>query len=179
MAADAIKAVESGDLEIIPKDFHGTWYAWLRDIREWCISRQLWWGHRIPAYLFWRRGASPPSDTSADEAWIVARTEEEAREVASQRLGCPEAEVELLQDEDVLDTWYSSQLFPFAIFGWPDNTPDLQRFFPGSLLETGHDILFFWVARMVFMGQRLMGELPFKQVRELKKKTELCDTVHF
>jgi len=132
------------------------------NIRDWCVSRQLWWGHRIPAYF-----ASVEGQPKGDDAtsWVVARSEDEARAQAAARFGVPEARIVLEQDEDVLDTWFSSGLFPFSTFGWPDEQhADFNAFYPNSLLETGHDILFFWVARMVMMGQQLTGRLPFKTV---------------
>jgi valyl-tRNA synthetase len=162
MARKAIEVVQNGELKIIPKFHEKTWFNWLENIRDWCISRQLWWGHRIPAYTATVKDA--PSEGGIEEEWIVARTEEEALEKASKKYGAPKDKITLTQDEDVLDTWFSSALFPFSIFGWPDKTEDLQFFYPGNLLETGHDILFFWVARMVFFGQRLMGSLPFTEV---------------
>lgn len=135
-------------------------YHWMSEIRDWCISRQLWWGHRIPAY----RVVFNDQKLQAEhpEEWIVERSEEAATRLAAQKFNIPESEFTLEQDEDVLDTWFSSALAPFAAFGWPENTPELQSFYPNSLLETGHDIIFFWVARMVFMGQKLLGQLPFK-----------------
>ena len=106
-----------------------------------------------------------PASETEDENWVSGRTEEEARKKAAKKFGVKNmSEIELRQDEDVLDTWFSSGLFPFSVLGWPDQTEELQLFYPGSLLETGHDILFFWVARMVFFGQKLMGKLPFKEV---------------
>ena len=107
-----------------------------------------------------------PASETEDENWVSGRTEEEARKKAAKKFSVKNmSEIELRQDEDVLDTWFSSGLFPFSVLGWPDQTEELQLFYPGSLLETGHDILFFWVARMVFFGQKLMGKLPFKEVR--------------
>ncbi|XP_039752970.1 valine--tRNA ligase isoform X2 [Pararge aegeria] len=158
MAAEAVKAVKTGELKIIPDVHEKTWYHWMEGIRDWCISRQLWWGHRIPAY----RVTLPASEK--EELWVSAHTEEEALSKAATKFGVAAEDIKLFRDEDVLDTWFSSGLFPFAIFGWPDNTDDLQAFYPGNLLETGHDILFFWVARMVFFGQRLLGKLPFKEI---------------
>ncbi|KAH9632901.1 hypothetical protein HF086_002723 [Spodoptera exigua] len=159
MAAEAIKAVKTGELKIIPDMYEKTWYHWMETIRDWCISRQLWWGHRIPAYRVTLPGAA-----NDEELWVSAHTEAEALEKAAKKFNVPAKDIKLAQDEDVLDTWFSAGLFTFSIFGWPDQTEDLQAFYPGSLLETGHDILFFWVARMVFFGQRLLGKLPFKEV---------------
>eukprot|EP00898_Chlorokybus_atmophyticus_P007302 jgi/Chlat1/7573/Chrsp63S07062 len=164
MAANAAKVVTDGDMDIVPKVFEDVWFRWMENIRDWCVSRQLWWGHRIPAWH-----ASLPGEPTLSQGgerdttrWVVARNEDEARAKAVDMLG--REDVALEQDPDVLDTWFSSGLFPFSVFGWPDNTPDLQAFYPTSLLETGHDILFFWVARMVMMGLQLTQQVPFKQV---------------
>ncbi|XP_012268548.2 valine--tRNA ligase-like isoform X2 [Athalia rosae] len=148
----AIEAVKNGTLKIDPPIHEQTWYKWLENIRDWCISRQLWWGHRIPAYL---------CSNDKESTWIVARSENEALSKAREKLG---GSIKIKQDEDVLDTWFSSALLPFSVMGWPDRTDDYQRFYPLSMLETGHDILFFWVARMVMLGTELTGELPFKEV---------------
>ncbi|SPP72882.1 blast:Valine--tRNA ligase [Drosophila guanche] len=165
MAASATEAVRSGELKIIPEHHTKTWYHWMDGIRDWCVSRQLWWGHRIPAYHVSFSDSSIQSGNSDDEQyWIVARSEAEALAKAAERFKVDASKIVLKQDEDVLDTWFSSGIFPFSVFGWPDNTKDLQTFYPTSLLETGHDILFFWVARMVFFGQKLLGKLPFKEV---------------
>lgn len=157
LAAKSVEAVRQGDLKIQPEFHHQTWFHFLENIQEWCISRQLWWGHRIPAY----RVTKPEQDK---ELWFSARSEAEAIAKAEKHLG--KKGVEVVQDEDVLDTWFSSGLFPFSVFGWPDikDNEDFEAFFPTSLLETGHDILFFWVARMVMMSIGLTGKLPFHTV---------------
>ncbi|GIQ87736.1 valine-tRNA ligase, partial [Kipferlia bialata] len=162
-AARAVEAVENGSLEIVPARHEATWYSWLRNIRPWCISRQLWWGHRIPAYLVWRADEEKPEGNSTEQ-YVVARTEEAAKEKALAKLGCTEEELMMEQDPDVTDTWFSSALFPFSVLGWPEETPDFERFFPTNVLETGHDILFFWVARMVMMSYELVDKLPFNKV---------------
>ena len=169
MAAEACDAVRDGRLEIIPPEFETVWFRWMENIRDWCISRQLWWGHRIPAYyvrLDDEPDAGVPGAPSEHmERWVVGHSEVEATAVAAGRY--PDRSFELVQDEDVLDTWFSSGLFPFSVFQWPregEDNQDLQRYYPGALLETGHDILFFWVARMVMMGMKLTGQVPFKQV---------------
>jgi valyl-tRNA synthetase len=145
LAEPAIKAVENGDIKLIPENWAKTYYEWMYNIRDWCISRQLWWGHRIPAWHCATCGKATVS-----------------REDASQCAHCGSAEI--TQDTDVLDTWFSSGLWPFSVMGWPDKTPDLDRYYPTTLMVTGFDILFFWVARMIMMGLECMGEVPFRQV---------------
>lgn len=167
-AARASEVVRSGALKILPKVHEKTWYRWMDTIRDWCISRQNWWGHRIPIYFATVRGAAPKTELSEEELnrhWVSGRDEAEARRKAAALFAVPEEAIELAQDEDVLDTWFSSGLFPFAIFGWPERTADLEAFFPGHLLETGVDIIFFWVARMVMLSMLLCeGKLPFETV---------------
>ena len=168
MAASAAEAARNGDLQILPPEQNATWFRWLDGIRDWCVSRQLWWGHRIPAWYIHFEGESvsshaPGGPSEQLDRWVVARDADAARTAAQARF--PGRNVSsVTQDEDVLDTWFSSGLFPFSVFGWPHDTADLRDFYPTSLLETGHDILFFWVARMVMMGFALTGRSPFKQV---------------
>ncbi|QFU03024.1 Valine--tRNA ligase [Halomonas sp. THAF5a] len=147
LARPAIAAVENGDIEFVPKNYENMYFAWMRDLQDWCISRQLWWGHRIPAWY------------DAEGNVYVARSEAEARE----KHGLP-ADLALTQDEDVLDTWFSSGLWTFGTLGWPEQTPELETFHPSSVLVTGFDIIFFWVARMIMMTLKFTGEVPFKQV---------------
>ncbi|XP_070777490.1 valine--tRNA ligase, mitochondrial [Enoplosus armatus] len=160
MAKKAIQAVEDGQLEIIPHFYTKTWKNWLSNISDWCISRQLWWGHQIPAYQV----ELPNSTDKQEERWVWGRSEDEARQRAAVKYGVKPEAITLTQDPDVLDTWFSSGLFPFAMLGWPEQTADLQRFYPNSILETGSDLIFFWVARMVMLGTELTRQLPFKQV---------------
>ncbi|XP_023250626.1 valine--tRNA ligase, mitochondrial [Seriola lalandi dorsalis] len=160
MAKKAVEAVEDGQLEIIPHYYTKTWKKWLSNISDWCISRQLWWGHQIPAY----RVELPNCPVKEEEQWVCGRSEDEARQRAAVKYGVRPDTITLTQDPDVLDTWFSSGLFPFAMLGWPEQTTDLQRYYPNSILETGNDLIFFWVARMVMLGTELTGQLPFKQV---------------
>lgn len=153
------------ELIIEPASHEKTWYDWLENIQDWCISRQLWWGHRIPVYLVTIPGVIDHPDKNNNGHYIIGRTQKEALANAAKKFNVAESEITLDQDEDVLDTWFSSGLFPFSTMGWPDNDSlDMKAFFPGHLLETGHDILFFWVARMVMMSLELTDKLPFKTV---------------
>ncbi|XP_074542457.1 valine--tRNA ligase, mitochondrial isoform X2 [Halichoeres trimaculatus] len=161
MARKAVKAVDEGQLEIIPHLYTKTWKNWLSNINDWCVSRQLWWGHQIPAYQVQLSGSTAGQQ---EEHWVWGRSEDEARQRAAVKYGMNPEDLTLTQDQDVLDTWFSSGLFPFAMLGWPQQTPDLQHFYPNSILETGSDLIFFWVARMVMLGTELTGQLPFRQV---------------
>ena len=147
LAGPAIEAVESGAIEFVPKQWENTYFAWMRDIQDWCISRQLWWGHRIPAWY------DPDGNVyvGKDEAAIRATHD------------LPDS-LALTQDDDVLDTWFSSALWTFSTLGWPEETEELAKFHPASVLVTGFDIIFFWVARMIMMSLHLKREVPFKQV---------------
>ena len=147
LAEPAIACVEDGRIRFVPENWSKTYFEWMRNIEDWCISRQRWWGHRIPAWY------------APDGSIHVGRTEREAR--AKSGLG---ADVPLRQDEDVLDTWFSSALWPFSTLGWPEKTPELETFYPTSVLVTGFDIIFFWVARMIMMGLKFMGDVPFHEV---------------
>ena len=150
MAIPAIKAVEDSKTTFIPKNWDKTYFEWMRNIQPWCVSRQLWWGHRIPAWF------------GPDNKVFVEPGEQEALEAAEAFYG---EKVELIQDEDVLDTWFSSALWPFSTLGWPESTDDLTKYYPTSVLVTGFDIIFFWVARMMMMGLHFMDkEVPFKEV---------------
>ncbi|KAI0290120.1 tRNA synthetases class I-domain-containing protein [Russula brevipes] len=160
LAEEAIKRTRAGELHITPNQSEADWFRWLENTQDWCISRQLWWGHRCPAYFVRIEGQE--QDVSDGKWWVVGRSLEEATERAKKVVGGSSFALE--QDEDVLDTWFSSGLWPFAIFGWPDKTIDLEKFYPTSMLETGWDILFFWVARMVMLGLRLTGMMPFHEV---------------
>lgn len=146
LAEPALKAVKDGDIKFVPENWSNTYYHWMENIQDWCISRQLWWGHQIPAWY------------DNDGNVYVGRSEEEVRQ--KHNLG----DVELRRDEDVLDTWFSSALWPFATLGWPEETPELETFLPTSVLVTGFDIIFFWVARMIMMGLKFTGKVPFKEI---------------
>mgnify|MGYP000742940206 FL=1 len=145
LAKPAIDAVKNGDIRFIPENWNKTYFNWMDNIQDWCISRQIWWGHRIPAWY------------DADGNIFVANSEHEAQAQAGEG-------VKLTQDNDVLDTWFSSALWPFSTLGWPEKTPDLARFYPTNVLVTGFDIIFFWVARMIMFGLKFTGEVPFKDI---------------
>ena len=162
MAKRSADAVRNKELAIVPAQFEKTWYSWLDNIQDWCISRQLWWGHRIPAYYAHPAGADSSAAEEDMNRWVIASSLEAAEKLAAERF--PGEALRLEQDPDVLDTWFSSGLFPFSVMGWPTQSSDLARYFPGHLLETGSDILFFWVARMVMMSLELTDKLPFTTV---------------
>jgi valyl-tRNA synthetase len=145
LAQPAIDAVKNGDIRFVPENWNKTYYNWMENIQDWCISRQIWWGHRIPAWY----------DDKGN--FFVAESLEEAQLQAG-------AGVVLTQDNDVLDTWFSSALWPFSTLGWPEKTPDLARFYPTDVLVTGFDIIFFWVARMIMFGLKFTGKVPFKDI---------------
>ncbi|HQY57790.1 MAG: valine--tRNA ligase [Nitrospira sp.] len=164
LAEPAIQAVEDGRVRIIPEAWKNNYLGWMRDIKDWCVSRQIWWGHQIPAWYcetcygspFLRRSSDGAPLIPSDAAVIVAKTTPTT---------CPKGHSgALVQDPDVLDTWFSSALWPFSTLGWPKQTPELKTFYPTSTLVTGLDILFFWVARMIMMGLKFMGEVPFRDV---------------
>jgi valyl-tRNA synthetase len=153
LAREAIRVVRERQIRIIPKGWENTYFAWMENIRDWCISRQIWWGHRMPA---WYCQEMKSEECRRKNGVIVSR-------VTPQK--CPYCSSEkLVQDEDVLDTWFSSALWPFSTLGWPDETDDLKTFYPTTVLVTGFDIIFFWVARMIMMGLKFMGDVPFRDV---------------
>ena len=161
MAHDAINAVKDGRIVIRPSVCEGDYFRWLENIQDWCISRQLWWGHRVPAYFV--RLEDGTSRAEEPTHWVVARDLEEAQAKANKLFSGQKFTLE--QDEDVLDTWFSSGLWPFSTLGWPNtDSKDFKDFYPTSLLETGWDILFFWVARMVMLGLKHTGDVPFTEV---------------
>jgi valyl-tRNA synthetase len=149
LAKPAIAAVRQGKTKFVPKNWEKTYFDWMENIQPWCISRQLWWGHQIPAWY------------GPDGKVFVAMAEAEAQSDADKHYGKKTA---LRRDEDVLDTWFSSALWPFSTLGWPDKTRELKRYYPTSALVTGFDIIFFWVARMMMMGLHFMKEIPFHDV---------------
>ncbi|GJM06136.1 MAG: valine--tRNA ligase [marine bacterium B5-7] len=146
LADPAIKAVKDGDIKFVPANWDKTYFEWMNNIQDWCISRQLWWGHRIPAWY--------------DDEGNIYVGHDEAAVREKYTLG----DINLKQDEDVLDTWFSSALWPFSTLGWPEKTPELEKFYPTNVLVTGFDIIFFWVARMIMFGLKFMDDVPFKEV---------------
>jgi len=159
MAELACKAVNDKDLTLDPEEFKSVWLQFLGEDRhrDWCVSRQIWWGHQLPVYQV--------SDQAGNTCWVGAHSDQEARIKGASHLGVKETDdLTVVRETDVLDTWFSSALYPFAVFGWPDNSPDLEKFYPLDLMETGHDILFFWVGRMVMLAVALTGKLPFQDV---------------
>lgn len=160
LADAAIKAVRDGEIKIRPENAERSYFRWLEGINDWCLSRQLWWGHQAPAYFV--RIEGQPGDDSDGEQWITGRTQEAAEEKA--KIKFPGQNFTLRRDEDVLDTWFSSGLWPFSTLGWPNKTHDMETLYPTSVLETGWDILFFWVARMVMLGIKMTGQVPFREV---------------
>ncbi len=191
LAQEAIRAVRDGRTIFVPKQWEATYFNWMENIQPWCISRQLWWGHQIPAW-YGRKAVAHREWASLDDSEIfVAHNEAEAIELARNKYGCeirvlpspPSGDLDrvfqqidddesagkrrwepIWRDEDVLDTWFSSALWPFSTLGWPDQTPELERYYPTSVLVTGFDIIFFWVARMMMMGLYLLREVPFRTV---------------
>jgi len=149
LAKPAIEAVETGKSNFVPKNWEKTYYEWMRNIQPWCVSRQLWWGHQIPAWY------------APDGTVFVEETEEAAQAAATAQFG---KAVELTRDPDVLDTWFSSAMWPYSTIGWPNETPELEKYYPNTTLITGFDIIFFWVARMMMSGIHFMGEVPFKNI---------------
>jgi valyl-tRNA synthetase len=149
LAKPAIEAVEDGRIVFVPKQWENTYFEWMRNIQPWCVSRQIWWGHQIPAWY-------------GPDGHVFVEMDQAAAEAAA-RAHYGKA-VALTRDEDVLDTWFSSALWPFSTLGWPEKTPELARYYPGDVLVTGFDIIFFWVARMIMMGLHFMGDVPFRTV---------------
>lgn len=153
LAKEAIRVVKEGKIKFIPKEWENTYFSWMENIRDWCISRQIWWGHRIPA---WYCQEMKNEECRIKSGIVVSRDTPQE---------CPYCHsLKLVQDEDVLDTWFSSALWPFSTFGWPGKTTDLDIFYPTSVLVTGFDIIFFWVARMIMMGLKFIGDVPFRDV---------------
>lgn len=161
LAKPAIEVVESGELIIRPDTQKRQYLHWMRNIQDWCLSRQLWWGHQVPAYYITIEGEDA-GDDSNDDYWVCGRTDEEARQKAEQKF--PGKKLTIKRDEDVLDTWFSSGLWPFSTLGWPDKTADLENYFPNTTMETGWDIVPFWVSRMIMLSLKLTGKVPFTDV---------------
>lgn len=159
LAKTSLQLVESGAVEIMPSQYKDEWNRWLTKIHDWCISRQLWWGHRIPAYQIVKAG-------SITDDWVVAHTEQEAIEIAMKKFQLEKDNFTLKQDSDVLDTWFSSGIYPISSFHWPNeqNNMDLLKYYPLNVMETGSDILFFWVARMSMLCTYLTKKHPFEKI---------------
>ncbi|MEK7828443.1 MAG: class I tRNA ligase family protein, partial [Deltaproteobacteria bacterium] len=162
LAEEAIKAVEQDKTRIIPEGWQNTYFEWMRNIKDWCISRQIWWGHQIPAWYCLKCNKGGIYEVHGEKRFsakakpIVSRTEPKE---------CPACKSkDIVRDNDVLDTWFSSALWPFSTLGWPEDTKTLQRYYPTSALVTGFDIIFFWVARMMMMGLKFMNDVPFRDV---------------
>ncbi len=162
LAEPAMQVVRDQKVKIVPEGWANSYFAWMEDIKDWCISRQIWWGHQIPAWYCRACNASELA-SAAESSFISPRAKPLVQREAPRR--CPHCGgTDLFQDPDVLDTWFSSALWPFSTMGWPEQTQDLQTFYPTSVLVTGFDILFFWVARMLMMGLKFMGDVPFRTV---------------
>ncbi len=163
LAEPALRAVRHNDIQIVPEGWRNSYFAWMENIKDWCISRQIWWGHQIPAW-YCKSCDAANLIAAADGEYILSR---DARPIVARQMPerCPSCGgAELIQDPDVLDTWFSSALWPFSTLGWPDETEDLKTFYPTSTLVTGFDILFFWVARMIMMGLKFRDDVPFRDV---------------
>jgi valyl-tRNA synthetase len=164
LAEPAIKAVEDGRIRIVPEGWTNNYLGWMRDIKDWCISRQIWWGHQIPAWYCLTCNGKVLISTKPDGTWIIPRDAQPVVAKTTPHL-CPVCgNTDFVRDPDVLDTWFSSALWPFSTLGWPEHTPELKTYYPTSTLVTGLDILFFWVARMIMMGMKFMGDVPFREV---------------
>ncbi|MCP3676414.1 MAG: valine--tRNA ligase [Deltaproteobacteria bacterium] len=162
LAREAIKAVEDGTTTFVPKGWENTYFEWMRNIKEWCISRQIWWGHQIPAWYCTSCNADATYEINGERKFAASAKVIVSREEPDQCPSC--GGVEMVRESDVLDTWFSSALWPFSTLGWPDGGGEMERYYPTALLVTGFDIIFFWVARMMMMGLKFMGEVPFATV---------------
>ena len=159
LSEPAIKAVRDGEIKILPEFAEKSYFRWLESINDWCLSRQLWWGHQPPAYFVKFEGKQ---DEDIGERWVTGHTEAAACKKAETKF--PDEKVSLVRDPDVLDTWFSSGQWPYAILGWPGDSHDFKSLYPTSIMETGWDILFFWVARMIMLGIKMTGQVPFREV---------------
>ncbi|GIY82711.1 probable valine--tRNA ligase, cytoplasmic [Caerostris extrusa] len=159
MGRKAVEVVQNKKLQFIPEYHEKVWYEWFKNLKDWCISRQLWWGHQIPAYQIYHN-----SNSLKEDLWVAASSEKEALEKASKKYDLNIDSIRAVQDCDVLDTWFSSALYPLTALSWPSEEKYFKKYYPLSLMETGFDILFFWVARMVMLGEHITGKLPFTQV---------------